>query len=56
MNTKFENFPSMCRCTGLRSRLSYFSVTGVDAPGARLSGQQACFYPRLVCSVIRTDL
>jgi len=29
---------------------------GVDAPGARLSGQQACFYPQLVCSLIRTDL
>jgi hypothetical protein len=33
-----QDFPSMRRCTGLRSRLSYFSITGVElhAPGARL--------------------
>jgi hypothetical protein len=29
---------------------------GGGRTGARLSGQQACFYPQLVCSLIRTDL
>src|SRR3984893_5398414 len=36
--TNFKSFPSMRLCTGLRSRLSYFSITGVElhAPGTRL--------------------
>jgi hypothetical protein len=28
MTTKFKDFSSMPRCTGLRSRLSYFSLRG----------------------------
>lgn len=30
MTTKFKDFSSMPKCTGLRSRLSYFSTTGLE--------------------------
>jgi hypothetical protein len=41
MNDKFKDFPSMWRCTGLRSRLSYFSITEVELPvlGTRVTGE-----------------
>jgi hypothetical protein len=57
MNYQIQGLPSMRRCTGLRSRLSYFSITGVELHLAQgYLGQQSCVYPRLVCSGIRTDL
>src|SRR5882757_3724941 len=39
MHYQVQGLPSMRRCAGLRSRLSYFSITGVElhAPGRRLS-------------------
>ena len=41
----------MRRCTGLPSRLSYFSITGVelDAPDARLTGATLFVKTRHVC-------
>jgi len=38
MNYQIREFSIHVEVHGTAERLSYFSVTGVDAPGARLSG------------------
>jgi len=48
----------MRRCTGLRSRLSYFSITGVElhAPGARLCVQRQAAAVRMFLRFFRLGI